>query len=469
MKAAYARISDDADASGLGVGRQLRDCRGLAELRGWEVREYVDNDLSAFKRGVKRPQFETMLRDLANGVVDGVVVYNLDRLARQPVDLERVIEVYETNPGLTFATLEGDINLASDDGLTMARVMVAFANKASLDTGRRTRRKHRELAEAGQPVGRRTFGWQSDLRTLDPAEAPLARQAVTEVLDGIPLAHVVRRWNDAGVTTTTGNRWSSQTLRKYLQNPRLVGLRTHRGEVLLTPTGEPVHGAWEPLIDGETWERLCLHFEARKLSEPSGARRGARKYLLTGLVRCGVCHGLMFGSKAREDGRFNYVCDRTAQDGHRVAISGHPTDRAALNLTFRRLTLQTEISGPEPWDGEDALREVNEQIAELMRAYDEHELPGRLVFPRVAALEALREKAARDREAWLVATTGPRLAPVSADEWAKLDQVELRARLDATWQAIYVRPVTQRTGRFDPERLDFVERETLTSGAAPQG
>jgi len=34
----------------------------------------------------------------------------------------------------------------SSDGRTMARVLIAFANKSSMDTSRRTARKHLELA-----------------------------------------------------------------------------------------------------------------------------------------------------------------------------------------------------------------------------------------------------------------------------------------------------------------------------------
>ncbi|MCH6470957.1 recombinase family protein [Sinomonas terrae] len=55
--AIYARISSDQTGEGLGVQRQLEDCRKLAAERGWIVgEEYVDNDLSAFK-GKARPEF----------------------------------------------------------------------------------------------------------------------------------------------------------------------------------------------------------------------------------------------------------------------------------------------------------------------------------------------------------------------------------------------------------------------------
>jgi site-specific DNA recombinase len=143
---AYERISDDKEEEARGVARQAADNEAQAKLRGWKVAEhYQDNDFSAFKENVTRPAFERLLADLESGVLDGVVVYNQDRFVRQPSDLEWAIRVYDRAKAagrqLVFATVSGDLDLGSDDGITMARVMVAFANKASRDTARRVARE----------------------------------------------------------------------------------------------------------------------------------------------------------------------------------------------------------------------------------------------------------------------------------------------------------------------------------------
>lgn len=65
--AVYARISQDRTGEELGIRRQLADCRAEADRRGWVVaEEYVDDDVSAYS-GKKRPAFERMLTDLAEG------------------------------------------------------------------------------------------------------------------------------------------------------------------------------------------------------------------------------------------------------------------------------------------------------------------------------------------------------------------------------------------------------------------
>ena len=60
----YARISSDREGEGLGVARQLEDCRRLAEARGWTVVErYVDQDVSAYT-GKLRPEYGRLWGDI---------------------------------------------------------------------------------------------------------------------------------------------------------------------------------------------------------------------------------------------------------------------------------------------------------------------------------------------------------------------------------------------------------------------
>lgn len=92
--AIYARISFDDESTGLGVQRQEEDARTLCGRLGWDIAGvYTDNNLSAFRKGVRRPSWEDLLIDLAAGTVQGIAAYDLDRIARQPRDLERLIDL----------------------------------------------------------------------------------------------------------------------------------------------------------------------------------------------------------------------------------------------------------------------------------------------------------------------------------------------------------------------------------------
>ena len=123
--AVYARISSDQDGTGLGVLRQLEDCRKLAKKRGWSVaEEYVDNDVSAYS-GKARPAYARMLADLADGHRDAVIVYNLDRLHRRPIELEQFVALCTQAGVVDLATVTTDVDLGTDDGLLVARMLAA--------------------------------------------------------------------------------------------------------------------------------------------------------------------------------------------------------------------------------------------------------------------------------------------------------------------------------------------------------
>src|ERR1044071_1519532 len=92
----YLRISDDRDGNQEATTRQRADCAKFAAAQGWEVVDvYEDVDLSAYKRGVKRPEFERMLEAVKTKQVDGVVAWKIDRISRRLRDFARLEEQCE--------------------------------------------------------------------------------------------------------------------------------------------------------------------------------------------------------------------------------------------------------------------------------------------------------------------------------------------------------------------------------------
>ncbi|MFF1562968.1 recombinase family protein [Streptomyces sp. NPDC058293] len=146
------RTAADQSSSLFSLGASPDLCSGGKTLQA-DLRIYtrISRDTTKATPNVVRDEFELMLKDLRAGLIDGIVAYDLDRLARQPRDLERLIEIFDERPKSEFATVTNDVNLGTPDGRTMARIMVAFANKSSHDASRRITRKHLELAQQGPP------------------------------------------------------------------------------------------------------------------------------------------------------------------------------------------------------------------------------------------------------------------------------------------------------------------------------
>src|SRR5665213_2299064 len=157
--AIYARISKDRDGTENGVRRQVDECLRWAKAHDVTVAEtYVDNDISA-TNGKRRPEYERMCADIKQRRRDGVIAWHLDRLNRNPIELEQFIILIESTGADVRTVTGGDYDLSTSDGRAMARVVGAFARKESEDKSRRIKSQKRQRANDGKRVsgGRRAY------------------------------------------------------------------------------------------------------------------------------------------------------------------------------------------------------------------------------------------------------------------------------------------------------------------------
>jgi site-specific DNA recombinase len=372
--AVYARISQDRDGDGLGVKRQVADCRAEAERRGWTVADvYVDDDVSAYS-GKTRPAYTRMLSDLADGLRDAVIVWHMDRLHRRPIELEQFVATCTRASVSDVVTLHGNYDLGSGDGLLVARLMSAVAANESDAKQRRGRRKMQELAEAGKPHGggTRPFGFDSDKVTHRADEAAVIRALTARALAGESLTSLAKWLDGADVRTVTGKPWRTPTVRGLLLNPRMYGMRSHRGGETLTPA------IWEPIISAADGERLRL-----LLTDPARrTNRTARRYVLSGLCRCGLCGAVMYSVPRFEDRR--YLCRSSTDFGGcgRMAIYADKLERFLVDAVLLRLdspAMDNALTGSGHDDSEAAnlaaaIQSDSERLDELAVMYADGEI-----------------------------------------------------------------------------------------------
>ncbi|WP_369253327.1 recombinase family protein [Geodermatophilus amargosae] len=330
--AVYARISSDTEGRALGVARQLEDCRRLADQVGWTIaQEYVDNDLSAYS-GKRRPAYQQMLTDLADGLRDAVICYHVDRLTRRPVELESFVATVDAAGVRKVRFVSGDMDLGTGDGLLIGRIMAAVAANESAAKSRRMRRKWEQNAASGVPHGGsvRPFGYEADRLTVRPDEAAVIRDLAARYLAGESLRSLCGWLTEQGVATVTGKQWRSPTLRGLLRSGRIAGLREHRGEVV-----GPAQ--WAPIISPADRDRIL----ARMAEQVRSGRRTPRRYVLSGLLRCGKCGGKLYASP-REHSR-RYVCLKGPDHGGcgRLTVVAEPLEQLLVEAVLQRL------DGPE--------------------------------------------------------------------------------------------------------------------------
>ncbi|MEA5454503.1 recombinase family protein [Sinomonas sp. JGH33] len=275
--AIYLRISLDRTGEGLAVERQREACMQIIRQRGWAVAgEYVDNSVSASDARKSRPAYDRLVAAWERGEYDALVCWDLDRLTRQPRQLEDWID-RATERGLRLVTANGEADLGTDGGRMYARIKASVARGEVERKSARQKAAHAQRAAAGKPwTTRRPFGFEADGMTHRPEEASVVRGMYDDILAGTSQNAIAAGLNSSGVRTSLGNEWTQGTVRALLRNPRNAGIRARNGEVI----GK---AAWDPIVSEAVW-RLAL---AATTGSSKGG--GARKHLLIGAAECGVC------------------------------------------------------------------------------------------------------------------------------------------------------------------------------------
>lgn len=459
--AVYLRISSDLTGQELGIARQRDDCLRLCAERGWEPIEYVDNDTSA-STGKRRPAYERMLADISDGTITAVVVWDLDRLHRRPIELESFMALADEKR-LALATASGDVDLSTAQGRLVARLKGSVAAHEIEHKRARQKRAARQKAEQGRPQWRTAFGYLADgSHQLDPATAPLVADAYRAVLAGGSISDVVREWDAAGVLGATGRPWTTPTLSLFLRSPRNAGLREHNGEII----GK---GTWPPIVDESTWRatQSVLNAPGR-----GPGRKSVRKHLLTGVLRCGregcggylAGHWVMHRNGTPKAHSITYACKQCRGCSVRAehveplvykVIGGRLAQPDAVDL------LKTELH--DAADAE-ALRVERLALATRLDEIADERADGLLTGQQAARataritekLDAI-ERRQQDAERLRVFDGLPLGKPMVIEAVKQLSPDRLRAVIDVLIEFV-VSPVGKGGKVFKPERVRFTWR-----------
>jgi DNA invertase Pin-like site-specific DNA recombinase len=479
---------------------------------------YSENDTTAFKKRrivlpngrsvwrVYRPEFRQMLADYEDGKIDGIIFYDIDRLARQPRDLEDLIDLveYYKRP---VETVTGNIDLRTSNGRAMARVLVAMANKSSEDTARRVARARLQIAQEGRGgrfSGRqRRFGYHED-GTLNTPEAEVIREAAKRFLAGQSWKGLVKFFEESGQRPVLARYWSQVSVRQILLSPSVAGIAVYNGTLrkenqegrprelysdpdgvaLRDASGKYILGNWQPVLSVKQWKELVTESEGRKKGHVQSAK-GTRKYLLTGFLRCGrirddgtMCNRSMGGFPRRyESGRitYQYRCPGKGDGGcGGIARNMEKLDKLIEELLFAHIAAHAPADGeltavpdendPDAMD----LASVQERLFSLRQGYAAvpQTVSDDTMFNIVPQLEA-SERELKGKLAKKARTRAGRLArSKSVDdvrrEWdeAAGDIGIRRAILSRYLKAVVIRKSSKHgPGNLDYEAIEPVWRE----------
>jgi len=326
--AVYCRISLDAAGTGLGVQRQEDACQAWAQARGWHVTQvYVDNDLSGSKASVRRPAYEAMIKALAAGEHDAVVSWALDRLSRQTRQTLDLMDLCQAR-GVPIGTCQGDLDLTTPQGRTMATMAARFSQQEVETKAERQRLANSQRLKTGRVYGRKhVIGWL-DLACMkvDPVAGNLIIKATADVLKGKSLSDVAQGWNEIEFPTPKGTPWIAASVRQVLVRASNAGIVAHGGI-----EHRDIKPEWTPLVTREDFDAMRAILASRSVAHLTAKSRSrSRLRLMSGrLAVCGEHGSGMSGHMGK------YLC---TQPGCFRSMRDVTLDSIAINYTVNRLS-----------------------------------------------------------------------------------------------------------------------------------
>ena len=305
----YARYSSHAQRD-VSIEQQIRACRAFADRQSIDVVQiYEDRALTGTND--KRPGFQKMIQDAKKGLWSYVIVYTLDRFARDRYDSAVYKRQLKTAGVKVLSAME---NISDDPtGILLESMLEGLAEYYSKELSRKVLRGHQDNARKCLVNGALPLGYvkgPDNRYQICEAEAEIVREIFRRVKDREVLAEIFDDLNRRGVTTKKGKPFNRSSFNQILSNERYTGVYIYHD--IRVPGGIP-QIIPQSLFD-EVQSIIRLKPNCRR--DPTGMtpqkrRREAGVYLLTGKLFCGHCKSPMIGisgtSKTTEP-HFYYTC-----------------------------------------------------------------------------------------------------------------------------------------------------------------
>lgn len=228
----YARYSSH-NQNDQSIEGQLAVCKEYAQRNGYNiVGEYIDRATSGTSDN--RPQFLRMIEDSNKKQFEGVLVYQLDRFARNRYDSATYKAKLKKNGVRVFSARENINDDAS--GVLMESVLEGMAEYFSVELGQKVKRGMKINADncyyngGTVPLGYKLVDVVSNVTdalgrnvkkrklAIDEITAPIVKKIFSMYLDGYLMADIIRYLNDKGYKTSIGKEFNKNSIRNILTN-----------------------------------------------------------------------------------------------------------------------------------------------------------------------------------------------------------------------------------------------------------
>ncbi len=271
------RSSEDSTHQVLSIESQQNELLSFAEKQNIKVDKIFTESKSASSPG--RPVFAEMIAFITTHKEVSLLVWKLDRLARNPVDDGTIKWLLQTKVITKIITPERTYN--PEDNALISAVEFGMANQYSRDLATNIKRGNKTKLEKGELPGPAPLGYLDNpitkTKTIDPIKGPFIKKAFELYSDGTySLRMVNSHLFEKGFKTKGGLKLSKAMLHHILQNPFYYGMMRRNGQLY--------QGNHEPLISKELFD-TCQDV----MSGKSRPRKQKHFFPLRGFMNCALC------------------------------------------------------------------------------------------------------------------------------------------------------------------------------------
>ena len=298
----YARFSSHSQTE-QSIEGQLKVCYEFAAAHGYVViNEYIDRAQSG--RSDVRTAFQKMISDSEKHTFQAVLVYQLDRFARNRFDSATYKAKLKKNGVRVISAKE---NISDDaSGILVEGVLESMAEYYSVELSQKINRglelNAAKCLSNGSNPG---FGFKvnKEDRTfyIDEDEAVIVREIFERYARGETKSEIIAELTRRKIKNTNGNDFTYNSITRLLNNKRYIGIYLYKG--VETPGGMP------RIIDDDLFYRVQTIMNGNK--KVSAKTQGENEYILTTKLFCGHCKEMMIGySGTGKSGRTYqyYIC-----------------------------------------------------------------------------------------------------------------------------------------------------------------
>ena len=303
----YARYSSHNQTE-QSIEGQLHDAYEFAQREGYTiVGEYIDRAQSGTKD--TRIDFQRMIADAQKKQFQAVIVWKLDRFARNRYD-SAIYKAKLKKYGIRVVSVMERIQ-DNPEGIILEGMLESMAEYYSANLAVNIKRGQRESIAKGRFCGGPIpYGYKNADGHLiaDDKTAPIIQEVFRRYSEGESMKDIIDNLSARGVKSSSGGALTYTTFSRALLNRVYIGEFTYNGGV--------VPGCADALIDADTFAKVQEKVASRRHAPAAG--KAKVEYLLQGKVFCGHCGGHMVGEsgKGRNGEVYSYYSCRNRKKYH---------------------------------------------------------------------------------------------------------------------------------------------------------